>query len=173
MELNCDFQYVLGKDRRTFYMGLAMLWVIGYHVYLHDQGFYDTSLKVFRNLFKYGYVGVDLFLFFSAYGLCHSWMRSSIKDFYVKRFVRIVPIFLLYGLVRTFLQSDSLLTFFHHSLLEVTSLSLIQTPLTCPGKLSLDWFVPAILNLYILFPLFYRLIRKLYRRLPPRFTSCS
>ena len=77
MKENLSFNNVLGKETRSFYMGIAMIWIIGYHLYLHDVDFYNTSFKIFRNIFKYGYVGVDIFLFFSAYGLCHSWINSK------------------------------------------------------------------------------------------------
>lgn len=167
MEENLSFNFnnVLGKENRAFYMGIAMIGIIGYHLYLHDVDFYNTSFKIFRNIFKYGYVGVDIFLFFSAYGLCHSWINSSAKNFYIKRFVRIVPIYLFFCLVKyCFDRDNNIVNFIYYRLLEISSLSLVQTKWTCPGNLSLNWFVPAIINLYLLFPLFFYLIKTVYKR---------
>lgn len=77
-------------------MGVAMIWIIGYHLWLKDMAYYDSDFKIFSHIFKFGYVGVDIFFFLSAYGLCHSFMSGNIKQFYFKRFVRIVPVFLIY-----------------------------------------------------------------------------
>lgn len=48
MEENLSFNFnnVLGKENRAFYMGIAMIGIIGYHLYLHDVDFYNTSFIV-------------------------------------------------------------------------------------------------------------------------------
>lgn len=164
MEADFDFRNVLGKDNRYFFMGIAMLWIVGYHIYLHDMAFYHSSFTIIRNVFKYGYVGVDIFFFFSAYGLCHSFVNSKLGNFYKKRFVRIIPIFVFFVLLKHFIIGGAdFITLVNCTLLQITSLSMIQTSYTCPENIQLDWFVPAILNLYILFPIFFKLIDKLYK----------
>lgn len=160
MEIKLDFSNVLGKEKRFFYMGIAMIGIIGYHIYLKDVTFYDNSFKIIKILFKYGYVGVDLFLFFSAYGLCHSFENSTLKEFYKKRFIRIIPIYLIFRIIEFIVyRGETILQFLQYRLLEITSLSVIQTPFTCPGMLSLAWFIPAIINLYLVFPLLFKLIK--------------
>lgn len=160
MEIKFDFSNVLDKEKRFFYMGIAMIGIIGYHIYLKDIAFYDNSLKIIKILFKYSYVGVDLFLFFSAYGLCHSFENSTLKEFYKKRFIRIIPIFLIFRILEFIVfRGETIPQFLQYRLLEITSLAIIQTPYTCPGMLSLGWFIPAIINLYLIFPLLFKLIR--------------
>ena len=156
-----NFDKVLGKESRIFYMGIAMLWVIGYHLWLHDIDYYDNQFKLFSHIFKFGYVGVDVFFFLSAYGLCHSYSQNDLKTFYFRRFVRIFPLFIVYYSFRFIIGvGEDFPTYLWHGILQITSLSVIQTPFTCPTKaLSLDWFVPAILNLYIIFPMLFKVIK--------------
>lgn len=170
MEIKLDFSNVLSKEKRFFYMGIAMIGIIGYHIYLKDIGFYDNSFKIIKILFKYSYVGVDLFLFFSAYGLCHSFENSTLKEFYKKRFIRIIPIFLIFRILEFIVfRGESIPEFLQYRLLEITSLAIIQTPYTCPGMLSLGWFIPAIINLYLIFPLLFKLVRVI-NNYPVRYT---
>lgn len=160
-----SFDNVLGKNHRFFYMGFAMIWIVGYHLYLGNVAFYDEHLKIVRNIFKYGYVGVDIFFFFSAYGLCHSYTSSSLKDFYIKRAIRIIPIYLLFETFKFFVSShDTLAEFLHFRFVEITSVYVLQTELTCPDKIRLGWFVPAIINLYWIFPLLFKGIKWLFAR---------
>lgn len=157
-----NFDNVLGRQSRYFYMGVAMLWIIGYHRWLSDMTFYNSSFKVFSHFFKFGYVGVDVFFFLSAFGLCHSYANCSLKSFYYKRFTRIIPLFVIYKLLIFVISAGGDFSeFLWHSLLQLTTLSVIQTPLTCPGNLYLDWFVPAILNMYIIFPILFKMIKYL------------
>lgn len=163
--MSLDFSNVLSKEKRFFYMGIAMIAIVGFHLYLHDLDLYTNSCKAVKLLFKNGYVGVDIFLFFSAFGLCHSYVNSSLGNFYKKRFIRIVPIYLLFAFCFYFLwniDESNFISFLRDRFLEVTSLSIIHTAYTCPEHLRLAWFVPAIVNLYIMFPLFFKLIRKIY-----------
>ena len=161
------FDNVLGKKYRFFYMGIAILWIVGYHLYSHDIDFYDNHFKILRTIFKYGYVGVDIFFFFSAYGLCYSYSNSSLKDFYKKRFIRIVPIYLIFEVIKFCIgTSEDLKAFCYHRVLEITSLFVIQTPITCPNEIRLGWFVPSIINLYLVFPLLFKCIRYLYSKRP-------
>lgn len=167
MQLNSNmlltFDSVLGKRYRSFYMGIAMLWIVGYHLYIHDAEFYNTQFKLMRTIFKYGYVGVDMFFFFSAFGLCYSYQKNSLKEFYKKRVIRIIPLYLLFEIVKFCIgTSETLPTFFYHRFLEITSLFIFQTPFTCPNEIRLAWFVPSIINLYLIFPLLFKGIRYLY-----------
>ena len=99
--------------------------------------------------------GVDVFLFLSGFGLYYSGMKSyrSLK-FYVKRFKRIFPpfvIILLLTLWQTgklhwpdFLWGASTLAFWFQS----------------TNKYSFGWFVSLIVVLYFIFPWYFRYFRK-------------
>lgn len=67
----------INEDRMIYY-GIAILLVVLYHLYC------QTQLAIVAP-FKYGMIGVDLFLFFSGYGLCFFYEKNSLKDFYKRR----------------------------------------------------------------------------------------
>ena len=85
-----NMDYVFGREHRKVYMGLAMLWIIGYHFYLVQSEFIDAHLFPFKLLLRNGFIGVDVFFILSAYGLCCSWERSSVWEFYKKSFIDVI-----------------------------------------------------------------------------------
>lgn len=66
-------------DYRKQFMGIAILMVLLYHLYCCLP-----NIEVLH-LFKYCYGGVDVFMLVSGYGLCFSYKKNSIKDFYIHR----------------------------------------------------------------------------------------
>lgn len=56
-----NMDYVFGNENRKAYMGLAMIWIIGYHFYLVHSDFINHYLFPIKFLFRNGYVGVDIF----------------------------------------------------------------------------------------------------------------
>lgn len=77
-----------GLAERGKMMGVAILMVIFYHL------IGATESKVFMP-FYLGFMGVDIFLFLSGYGLCHAYSKYNILTFYKKRFYRIFPLYFL------------------------------------------------------------------------------
>lgn len=57
-----------------------------------------------------GVVGVDIFLFYSGYGLCCSLENNTLKTFYMRRLKRIYPMLMLFTLLSYLITS-----FLHHS----------------------------------------------------------
>lgn len=94
-------EYILSKNNRTFYMGISMLLIIGYHILLllSDNILNKTLWLPFKSIFNHGYIGVDIFFFLSAYGLCHSFEKSTIIQFLKKRALRILPTYILFLIV--------------------------------------------------------------------------
>ena len=76
---------------REVLMGIGIIMVVLYH--------YNTGLS-FQKLFYPGFMGVDIFLFISGYGLCRSLNNNDIFTFYKRRLTRIMPMFLLLALVK-------------------------------------------------------------------------
>lgn len=151
---------VFGLESRKTYMGIAILWIIGYHFYLVQQEFIDIHFTIFRFLFRNGYVGVDIFFILSAYGLCHSWKQSTAATYYKKRLLRIMPLYIVFlFLCRLTLNGGG--DFGIDALRQITGLSVFNTSFTRAESMSGEWFVPALINLYILFPLLYSGIEKL------------
>jgi len=79
---------------RSYLMGIAMLFVIVYHLFCW----------VFNpiGVCNIGYVGVDIFLFLSGFGLAHSFERNSLIDFYINRLKRIYSIYFISVLAKYF-----------------------------------------------------------------------
>ena len=163
-EENFNMDYVFGKEHRKAYMGLAMLWIIGYHFYLVQSEFIDHYLFPFKLLFRNGFVGVDIFFILSAYGLCCSWENSTVKSFYKKRFIRIIPLYVGFLILcKLILKTNHMVT---DGMLQITSLSIFDTPYTKTKEMSGEWFVPAIINLYLIFPFLFNFVKCIDKRFP-------
>lgn len=127
---------------RPISMGLSMLMVFFYHF---DQiHFYP------------GFLGVDLFLFLSTYGLCNSFEKYSLGTFYKRRIIRIVPMFMMMGIGACMIACLS-----HHSQLSawdwfcnISSLNYYGL-----GGFVFEWYLCFLLLVYLLFPLLYKLCK--------------
>lgn len=132
---------------RSELMGAGLIWVMLYHFYG------KVDLADYSNvLFSLGHAGVDIFLFCSGLGLYMGYWNKNIKliDFYKKRFIRIFPSYWLIIVISSFLKGDS----FGTILWKISSISFWI------GKPAYDWYVPSILVIYIIFPLFLFTIQK-------------
>lgn len=142
----------LHKDNRSWLMGIAIIWIILMHANMFPA-LYDIKDVYFMNLFfSNGALGVDIFLFLSSYGLCHSLAHKKLHQFYKSRLQRIFPLYWFFLLIiilcfPTIVQ-DSPVAFF---LKQTTGLSCIQS-------IRIEWYVPALILLYLFFPLLYKVI---------------
>ena len=129
---------------RDVFMGIAIVMVVLYH--------YDTGLS-FQRFFYPGFLGVDIFLFFSGYGLCRSYETHSLRNFYRRRFVRILPMFLLLSIVKCTLYTANggnlTLMDWIYSLTTLSYWGL--------GGIFIDWYLCGLVILYIAFPVLYSL----------------
>lgn len=106
--------------------------------------------------FGKGYLGVDVFFFLSAYGLCYSFKNHSLKDFYVHRAKKLFPMYLLFlGILFVFFPASRGDNWGVVLLFQVTGLSTFL-------NIQIEWFIPALIVLYLIFPLLYKGIEKLY-----------
>ncbi|WP_379159730.1 acyltransferase family protein [Paenibacillus sp. sgz5001063] len=137
--------YKLISTYRTQLMGLAILWVMLYHSTVDF-----SSIPVLGTLQAYGYGGVDIFLLVSGLGLYYAYRKNTGTGlFYQRRLQRILPTYLpvvlLFCLLYWVMGEMSLLDV----LLNLTTLSFW---FGLDGRF--DWYVPALLVLYLLTPLF-------------------
>lgn len=142
---------LLGKYR-TEIMGLAILLIMFCHNTMVFPGFVNNINSGLRALCD---SGVNIFFFFSGYGCYYSMKKNAnVLSFYKRRAGRILPAFLIvlfvYGIfnvfawhipVRDYLWSNSLISFYTDGLLY-------------------EWFIAAILALYLVFPLIFWLVEK-------------
>lgn len=117
---------------------------------------FGHSFLAFK-IFKYGYIGVDIFLFFSGSGLCYSYEKSKLIDFYKKRAFRILPLFVIYAVWKSIIlttvgnETLSIWDWFCN----VTTLSYYGI-----GGVFIDWYLCALLLLYITFPIFRNFVKR-------------
>lgn len=145
-----EVYYIIIKRRKEL-MGIAIIMVLLYHLCCWPQ--WNNPLRIFGHWF----IGVDLFLFLSGFGLCFSYEKNDIKTFYYHRFIRVVPLFWFYTLV-IFISNFFILgneytvkQLFYN----LTTLSFwINT-----GK-EPNWYVSALIFFYLFFPVFYKSVKK-------------
>lgn len=148
----------IGKYRSAL-MGFSMILVFLYHARSEKLGFMPTGF--WGDLFKYFNLGVDIFLFLSAFGLCFSLKKNTIKRFYFNRFKRIVPtwwvVLFLIHLIGIFVGGKFDNFDYPHSAVDMfywyTGLGYFFN--TC----SYEWYIPTLLFFYLLIPVVYRLSR--------------
>ena len=145
MVVNHNLFFESVSEYRSAIMGLSMVSIMLFHQYF-------TSVIPFNFFHFLGYWGVDVFLFLSGMGLVKSLERNSIKDYYKRRFLRLVPscffcgtikylVYLLLGVIVTNYSKDMTL-----NLWAIASFDL--------------WFIPTIIILYFISPFLYYCLRK-------------
>lgn len=145
MSTNDGFE-LLSKYRKAI-MGFAALWIWVFHewvVVFHSPTL--SWLEVFIR--RIGFLGVDIFFFLSGIGLVNSLKRHSIPQFYYRRVRRIILPFLAVALIR-FVNE-------HWTVSQLLG-NISGINFYTKSIYSFLWFVPAIVTLYLLFPLYHRL----------------
>jgi len=136
------------KDISTYrseLMGWAILWIMMLH-------FTFTQIKPLGFLAQYGFAGVEIFMFVSGFGLYFSLDKdSNLLHFYKKRLLRIFPTYYILGIFASILlYNDSVVTY----LFRYTTIGFWT------GGVYGEWYIPSIVLLYLLAPLFKALYHK-------------
>ncbi len=133
-----------------------MIWIMLFHM-----GFGIPVLSYFIGL---GYLGVDVFIFLSAYGLYHGYNGKNLNyiAFYKKRCLRILPayyivMFIFFGIDCLMGKDVSFL-----SLLEKMSMLGFFLPFLRWNFFL--WYIPAILFLYLFFPLMIKYLSQIKQK---------
>ncbi len=136
---------------RTYFMGLAMLMVICFH-FVSWVGFGKFLLP-----FLWGYIGVDIFLFFSGIGLCFSYKKYSYLTFIQRRAIRIIPLYMVGAVLDTAITSwqDGISFSSWDWFCNITSLSYYHI-----GGYLRDWYLSSLILLYLTFPIAYKYVNK-------------
>lgn len=129
-------------------MGIAIILIMFCHNTV-KWPYYTELWKVFA---QFAQCGVDIFLLLSGYGLFYSYQKKGGVFFLKKRFKRIIPTYLLissaYILFIYIMGDDVWKTIWDYSLVSFF----------LEGNLRV-WFIAAILVLYLLFPLIFRIAK--------------
>lgn len=135
-------------------MGIAMMAVVLYH---YQVWYNEFSVRLIKFLVGRGYVGVDIFLFFSAVGLSFSLKKNGWKIFYKHRVLRILPLYLLLASYRIV----SNVVFGHNLSLTDIICGITTIGFYIDNGFWVDWYFSLLIALYLFFPLLYFIVRKI------------
>ena len=133
---------------RGVLMGISALLIAFFHCYSYKfgSGWLGDILLYFR---KTGNIGVDIFLILSAIGLYFSFSKNNnLSNFYKKRFVRILPSFLIVGTIYYLYRGIGIKDFINNMLL---------ISFYIDGNRDF-WYFSLIIVLYLLYPILHRII---------------
>lgn len=141
----------LSKHRGEL-MGIAIILIVLFHVPL-------PRASVFFGVKRMGNIGVDIFFFLSGIGLWYAWCKNpDTLHFYKRRLLRILPAWLTVSTA-----------FYLPDFMGPRRFS--STPADLIGDITINWdfwrhdeltfwYIPATLALYLIAPLYMRMIRK-------------
>ena len=151
-----DIELVNISRFRAEHMGMAMLFVILFHVALPRN-------DMFFGLRRMGNIGVDMFLFLSGIGLWYSWSKLKIDSastfgreylrFYWRRLKRIYPSWLVIACLYYIPRFDG------KHWVELFGDILINWDFWIRDELTF-WYIPATMMLYLFAPPYMELIRR-------------
>ena len=145
--------YELISKYRKYIMGIAAIMIIVCHNNLViELQPWETIIKFSRHFFQ---IGVDIFLLVSGIGCVFSYAKDkNTNKFLKKRIIRIIPTYLI---AITLWAIFSILVGWGVGSDFFWDYSVISFYINGSGA---EWYVSAILLLYLLFPLFYKVLQK-------------
>ena len=146
------------KNKKVI-MSFSALMIIIFHLWINITK-PNTTIYLVETYLRYiGYIGVDIFFFLSAYSLANNEIDNYL-NFIFKRFKKIYLKFIIFGVIAFFFNKWSFL-----KLLKI----IFGIEFLTKGGGSFLWFIPAIMIIYILLPLYKKLDNK-YRVITPIIT---
>ena len=140
-------------------MSFSALMIIIFHLWINITK-PNTNIYLIETYLRYiGYIGVDIFFFLSAYSLANNEIDNYL-NFIFKRFKKIYLKFIIFGVIAFFFNKWSFL-----KLLKI----IFGIEFLTKGGGSFLWFIPAIMIIYILLPLYKKLDNK-YKIITPIIT---
>ncbi|MGM9878179.1 MAG: acyltransferase family protein [Bacilli bacterium] len=139
------------KNKKTI-MFVSSLLIIIFHLWVNvskvNSAFFNTELFI-RTIC---YIGVDIFFFLTAYSLSKNEIKDY-KKFIISRFIKIYLLYIVFTLIAFFYKNWSITDL----ILSITGIQLF-----IKGGGAFLWFVPAIMIVYILLPLYNKYCNKKY-----------
>ena len=137
-------------DSKSYYSAFAISIIILSHLVV-----VDSSLPLVK-IFTPGFIGVDIFLFYSGYTLGFSYTRRTTKDFYLQRIKRILPMFLVFATLSSLVH---VVKGEHISLLD-WACNLSTLSYYGLGGFAIDWYLSSIFLFYLAYPLLFAFVEK-------------
>ena len=153
--------FLLISKYRAVLMGIAAIWIHVYHTWIHtiinpQTGFGIAMSNVENYIALIGNCGVDIFLLMSGMGLTYAIKKDKLPVFYYRRIRRVYLPFLIAAVISAILEKWTLATFIGNA--SLYNFFAVDINSYC-------WFVPAIITLYLFFPLYYMVFEKVKNKL--------
>ena len=131
------------KNKKVI-MTFSSLMIIIFHLWI-NLSLKNTKINEIETFIRYiSFIGVDIFFFLSAYSLERSKINNYL-EFIKSRFKKIYLKFIIFSILAFFLNNWNFLKL----LKTITGLDLFLK-----GGGSFLWFIPAIMIIYLLIPLY-------------------
>lgn len=121
-------------------MGCSMIFIMLYHQTWVDSGVFFQWMQML------GYIGVEVFLFVSGFGIVYSLRKNSLGQYYKNRAIRLLPACILFGLCKIGLSCIPSMPPTKNLILDLFSLS--------------HWYIYAIVVYYLIAPIIYKIMCK-------------
>lgn len=141
---------LLSKWRKVL-MGFAALWILGFHKWIVMSPQTSNLYQVEMFIKRIGFCGVDIFLLLSGMGLTYAIHKKGLLSFYWNRIKRVMIPFVIVGILFGTIDQWG----FVKILKNLTGYNFYRVSIY-----SFLWFVPAIMTLYLFFPLYYRFFER-------------
>ena len=151
--------YALLSENRAALMGFATLWVMYNHARL--LGLTATS-RPFFFLQHAAHVSVDIFFMLSGFGIYHSLSRKSVKDYFLGRLIKLMPVWGSFLLAHMII--DRLVFGLTFSIKEITGFLSFQGFIAGLGNQG-NWYVYTIFFYYLIAPVPFSFFRESKNRL--------
>jgi len=132
-------------------MGFAALWIFLLHEWQLLSPEWSPPYYVERFIKDIGFIGVDMFLLLSGMGLTYAVQKYSLREFYKRRYIRLILPVLVAGILRIFISHWPLGYFVKC----ICGYSFLTGNVT-----AFIWYVYAIACFYLLFPLYWHCFGK-------------
>lgn len=137
------------KNKKSIMLFSSLLILI-FHLWINIFDRTNNLFEIENFIRKICYIGVDIFFFLSSYSISKIEIKNY-KKFILNRFIKIYLVFILFAIIGTIYLKWDLKTF----LLTISGIELF-----IKGGGSFLWFVPALMIIYILLPLFNKIQNK-------------
>lgn len=131
---------------RDLLMFIAIIGVVFYHLAL--RGIPLGRLNI-------GYIGVDIFMLLSGYGISKSLQHNTISRFYKNRVRRILPMWTLMISLSWLISSFGGGINISHLVANLSTISFYFNPDLLP-----EWYLATLILFYTLSPILYKLLKK-------------
>ena len=148
---------IFSKYRNQLF-GIAIISIVFLH---YCQGLKNQSFLTIQYQNIVASIGVEIFVFLSGMGLFYSMSKNNkVIGFYKRRFVRIIPTYLLVSIVTLALHDF----FYGHGGLKTFLGDIFFVTYVTKG-MELYWFVGFIICMYLIYPVIHLLFTGMHRNI--------